>query len=137
MNSLTSSNVNQLNQNIDVDFKENAGQITSAASNQSNSTLVTLGKRERSEISNFSTARNVRQKQSQDTAQDGAQSEKRIKLNVLVKNISTRKVKSAEVSANGSNNLDPQLDIKVNLPTKVDSDSDDFEDESLMSKEKR
>lgn len=56
---------------------------------------------------------------------------------MLVKNISTRKVKSAEVSANGSNNLDPQLDIKVNLPTKVDSDSDDFEDESLMSKEKR
>jgi hypothetical protein len=32
MNSLTSSNVNQLNQNIDVDFKENAGQITGAAS---------------------------------------------------------------------------------------------------------
>lgn len=88
-------------------------------------------------MTNFSTARNVRQKQSQDSVQDGAVSEKTIKLNVLVKDIAQRKVKSAHVSANGSNNLDPQLDIKVNLPTKDESDSDEFEDESLISKEKR
>ena len=69
--------------------------------------------------------------------EDGAVSEKTIKLNVLVKDIAQRKVKSAHVSANGSNNLDPQLDIKVNLPTKDESDSDEFEDESLISKEKR
>lgn len=137
MNSLTSTNVKQLCQNIDVVSKEDAGKITGAASNQSNSTLVTLGKRERSEMTNFSTARNVRQKQSQDSVQDGAVSEKTIKLNVLVKDIAQRKVKSAHVSANGSNNLDPQLDIKVNLPTKDESDSDEFEDESLISKEKR
>ena len=56
---------------------------------------------------------------------------------MLVKDITSRKVKSAHTSANGSNNLDPHLDIKVNLPTKVDSDSDEFEDESLISKEKR
>lgn len=137
MNSLTSTNVKQLCQNIDVVSKEDAGKITGAASNQSNSTLVTLGKRERSEMTNFSTARNVRQKQSQDSVQDGAVSEKTIRLNVLVKDIAQRKVKSAHVSANGSNNLDPQLDIKVNLPTKDESDSDEFEDESLISKEKR
>jgi len=56
---------------------------------------------------------------------DGVESEKKIKSKVLVKDISSRKVKSAHASANGSNNLDPQLDIKVNLPTKDDSDSED------------
>lgn len=55
----------------------------------------------------------------------------------MVKEVKSRKVKSAQTSANGSNNLDPQLDIKVKLPTKVDSDSDEFDDDSLISKERR
>jgi hypothetical protein len=59
---------------------------------------------------------------------DGVESEKKIKSKVLVKDISSRKVKSAHTSANGSNNLDPQLDIKVNLPSKDDSDSEDEND---------
>lgn len=55
----------------------------------------------------------------------GVESGKKIKSKVLVKDISSRKVKSAHASANGSNNLDPQLDIKVNLSTKSHSNSDD------------
>lgn len=53
---------------------------------------------------------------------------------------SNRAVKSAPTSANGSNNMNPQLDINVNnLPTKEEESesSDANSDDSIISKEKR
>lgn len=52
---------------------------------------------------------------------------------------SNRVIKSAPTSANGSNNMNPQLDINVNnLPTKEqESESSENSDDSILSKEKR
>ena len=53
---------------------------------------------------------------------------------------SNRAVKSAPTSANGSNNMNPQLDINVNnLPTKEEESesSDANSEDSILSKEKR
>jgi hypothetical protein len=43
-----------------------------------------------------------------------------------------RPIKSAPTSANGSNNPNPLLDIKVNLPN--DESDDESDDNSLLSK---
>lgn len=49
--------------------------------------------------------------------------------------VTSRAIKSAPTSANGSNNLNPMLDILVKLPTR--EDDSESEDNSVLSKEKR
>lgn len=115
--------------------------IDAGLSNQTRSTLVTLGKRQR-EDSDRPNVRNVRPKLSnlrleQQAVSEDAQSENGESPQLAVSTGVSRAVKSAPTSANGSNNLMPQLDIQVKLPADDESSQSDDEDNSVLSKEKR
>lgn len=113
--------------------------IDSGESYQSNSTLVTLGKRQIDPEEFLIPEVKKRQKRSdksllsvmtEDLPSDS-------KVNPVQGKITERMVKSAPTSANGSNNPEPVLDIQVNLPVEHADQSSDESEDSDLRKERR
>ncbi len=111
--------------------------IDSGVSDQSNSTLVTLGKREADHAFAIPETRKRQKRFDCNTSMMTEDIPNDSKGDAVLAQVQDRLVKSAPTSANGSSNPDPILDIQVNLPVDHADQSSDGSEDSDVRKERR
>ena len=111
--------------------------IDSGVSDQSNSTLVTLGKREATQAFAIPEAKKRQKRFDSNTSVMTEDIPNDSKADAVLAQVQDRLVKSAPTSANGSSNPDPILDIQVNLPVDHADQSSEGSEDSDVRKERR